>query len=69
MTRRVLFPGWTPVRTVRKELRAANAIRGKIAMAAADNPVTFKSVRLVNFILDNYTKKTNLVQALYDKIP
>lgn len=42
MTKRVLFPGWTPVRIERSELRAANATRGKSATAIVLNPAIFK---------------------------
>ena len=65
ITRRVLFPGWIPVRTVRNELRAANAMRGNSATITVVNPDIFKTVRRVSFILHNYTKFSGRVQVLY----
>jgi hypothetical protein len=39
------------VRIERKELRAANAMRGNIAVANTETPVIFKTLRLLNFIV------------------
>ena len=51
ITRRVLFPGWTPVRNERRELRAANATRGIIITAMVPTPVIFKRFLLDIFML------------------
>lgn len=52
ITSLVLLPGWTPVRTVRNELRAANAMRGNNATMIVVSPEICKILRRVNFIID-----------------
>ena len=56
ITRRVLLPGWTPVRKERNEFRAAKAVRGNIAATQTVNPEIFKRLRLLIFIVGIISK-------------
>jgi len=57
MTIRVLFPGWTPVRSPRRLFRLAKATRGSIVATIAPPPAIFNKLRLVMYIKELYQKK------------